>query len=89
MKTNASFLSLFSMDVLSGIPLTEWVGYLAMAGLLISFTMKDVKNLRIINTIGCILFVIYGFMLQTAWPIIISNGAIACINCYYLLSKKV
>ncbi|MCX7548189.1 uroporphyrinogen decarboxylase [Xanthomarina sp. F1114] len=71
-----------------GIPLTEWVGYAAMAGLLISFTMKDVRKLRIINTIGCILFVIYGFMLQTSWPIIISNGAIALINLYYLVLKK-
>ncbi|HLV38621.1 uroporphyrinogen decarboxylase [Xanthomarina sp.] len=71
-----------------GIPFTEWVGYAAMAGLLISFTMKDVKKLRIINTVGCILFVTYGFMLQTSWPIIISNGAIAFINLYYLLIKK-
>ncbi|GGG54811.1 uroporphyrinogen decarboxylase [Bizionia arctica] len=71
-----------------GIEFTEWVGYAAMAVLLISFTMKDVKKLRIINTIGCILFVTYGFMLQTSWPIIISNGAIACINLYYLVLKK-
>ena len=70
------------------ISLTEWVGYAAMAGLLISFMMKDVKKLRIINTIGCILFVTYGFMLQTAWPIIISNGTIVFINLYYLVIKK-
>jgi len=71
-----------------GIPFTEWVGYAAMAALLISFMMKDVKKLRIDNTIGCILFVTYGFMLQTSWPIIISNGAIVFINLYYLLIKK-
>ncbi|HLV13704.1 MAG TPA: hypothetical protein VKY41_00870 [Xanthomarina sp.] len=71
-----------------GIPFTEWVGYAAMAALLISFMMKDVKKLRIVNTIGCILFVTYGFMLQTSWPIIISNGAIVFINLYYLLIKK-
>ncbi|TYB77236.1 uroporphyrinogen decarboxylase [Bizionia myxarmorum] len=76
------------MEDIYGVSLTEWVGYLAMAGLLISFTMKDVKKLRIINTIGCILFVTYGFMLQTAWPIIISNGAIALINLYYLVITK-
>ncbi|EGV42577.1 uroporphyrinogen decarboxylase [Bizionia argentinensis JUB59] len=76
------------MEEIFGITITEWVGYAAMAGLLISFTMKDVRKLRIINTIGCILFVIYGFMLQTAWPVIISNGAIALINLYYLLIKK-
>ncbi len=71
-----------------GIVLTEWVGYAAMAALLISFMMKDVNKLRIVNTIGCVLFVTYGFMLQTSWPIIISNGAIVFINFYYLVIKK-
>jgi hypothetical protein len=71
-----------------GIPLTEWVGYAAMAALLLSFMMKDVNKLRIVNSIGCVLFVAYGFMLQTSWPIIISNGAIVFINLYYLVIKK-
>lgn len=71
-----------------GIEITEWVGYAAMTALLVSFMMKDVNKLRIINTIGCILFVSYGFMLQTSWPIIISNGAIVFINLYYLVIKK-
>ncbi|GAA3785448.1 hypothetical protein GCM10022271_17450 [Corallibacter vietnamensis] len=70
------------------IAFTEWVGYAAMAVLLLSFMMKNVVKLRIINTIGCVLFVTYGFMLQTSWPIIISNGAIVFINLYYLLIKK-
>ncbi len=73
---------------LLGISITEWVGYLASAFLLLSFTMKDVIKLRIINSVGCALFVIYGFMLQTSWPIIITNGAILIINFYYLLLKK-
>ncbi|PNQ73734.1 uroporphyrinogen decarboxylase [Hanstruepera neustonica] len=73
---------------LLGVSLTEWVGYAAMAALLISFMMKDVRMLRIVNSIGCILFVIYGFMLQTSWPIIISNAAIVFINLYYLVLKK-
>lgn len=71
-----------------GIALTEWIGYLASAALLVSFAMKDVTKLRIINSIGCALFVIYGFMLQTAWPIVVTNAAIICLNLYYLLSKK-
>lgn len=65
----------------------EYVGYLSMAVVLISFTMKNVSTLRIINTIGCILFVIYGIMLSSK-PIIITNTAIAIINLYYLLIKK-
>ena len=69
-------------------PLTELVGYMAMALLLVSFMMKDVTKLRIINSFGCALFVAYGFMLVTSWPIIITNSAIISINLYYLLLKK-
>ena len=75
------------MDVL-GISLTEWVGYAAMLALLISFMMKDVRKLRLINSIGAILFVVYGFMLATSWPIVITNTAILCINFYYLFVRK-
>lgn len=71
-----------------GIEFTEWVGYAAMLALLISFTMKDVRKLRFINSVGAILFVVYGFLLQTSWPIIITNFAILCINCYYLFLRK-
>lgn len=73
---------------LLGVSITEWVGYLASAVLLLSFTMKDLTKLRIINSIGGALFVTYGFMLQTSWPIVITNTAIICINMYYVFLKK-
>lgn len=68
--------------------ITDLVGYLAMAFLLISFLMKDVKKLRIINSLGCTFFVAYGFLLVTSWPIIITNSAIISINLYYLVLRK-
>ena len=71
-----------------GTALTEWVGYAAMLVLLISFMMKDVKKLRVINSIGCALFVVYGLMLDISWPIVITNSAIICINFYYLFVRK-
>mgnify|MGYP000609556551 CR=1 FL=1 len=71
-----------------GIEIAEWVGYIATLVLLTSFTMKRLKSLRIINSIACLLFVVYGIMLSNAWPIIISNAAIFTINFYYLFLKK-
>lgn len=68
--------------------MTEIVGYSAMLVLLISFLMKDIRRLRTLNTIACALFVAYGFLLATSWPIIISNAAIFGINVYYLFVKK-
>ena len=71
-----------------GISVTDWIGYIAMATLLVSFMMKNVTKLRIINSFGCAFFVVYGVLLATSWPIIITNSAIICINLYYLLVNK-
>ncbi len=74
------------MDIL-GITLTELVGYLGSLGVLVSFLFKDMRKLRIINTIGCILFVVYGSLLNSP-PIIITNVAITIINIYFLMKKE-
>jgi len=71
-----------------GISITEWVGYLASFILIISFMMKNVKTLRIINSLGAIVFVIYGIMLNTSYPIIITNGFILGANMFYLFKMK-
>lgn len=71
-----------------GISLVEWVGYTAMATVLISFLMKSVTKLRIVNSFGCLLFVFYGVLLTPiSKPIVITNVAILCINLYYVLKK--
>ena len=66
------------------ISMTEGVGYLASLVLMISFLMKNINTLRIINSIGALLFVVYGIMLAISWPIIISNTFILGVNAYYL-----
>ncbi|HWS59976.1 MAG TPA: hypothetical protein VN182_03515 [Flavobacterium sp.] len=66
------------------ISMTEWVGYLASLVLMISFLMKNINTLRIVNSTGCLLFVVYGFLLATSWPIIISNAFILGVNIFYL-----
>jgi|AntAceMinimDraft_13_1070369.scaffolds.fasta_scaffold01907_7 uncharacterized protein with PQ loop repeat len=73
--------------LLLGVELTEWVGYLAMTVLLVSFMMKNVTKLRIINSVGCLFFVVYGLLISQ-YPIVITNVAIILINFYYLFFKK-
>lgn len=71
------------------VPLFEWVGYFSMALVLTSFLMKKLRTLRIVNTIGCALFVVYGLILpEPSWPIVITNLAIIAINAVYLLRTK-
>ena len=72
-----------------GISWVEWIGYAAMATVLVSFLMKSVNKLRIVDSFGCLLFVLYGIVLQPiSKPIIITNLAIFGINLFYLLKEK-
>lgn len=73
---------------LFGITLTDYIGYLASLLLVISFLMKNVSTLRIINSFGCSAFIVYGVMLGMAWPIIITNAFILGANIYYLFLRK-
>lgn len=72
-----------------GIPIVEWVGYLAMAVVLVSFLMKSIVKLRLVNASGALLFIVYGCMLQPlSKPIIITNAVIFGIHLYYLYKKR-
>ena len=66
---------------------TEIIGYLASLFVLLSFFNKDVKKLRIVNSVGCAFFVGYGILLGSI-PVIITNVAILMVNGYYLFIKK-
>ena len=69
----------------------EIIGYLASLGVLASFMFKNMRKLRIVNTIGCVFFIIYGMQMPTlriGLPIIITNAAIVGLNLYYLLFVK-
>ncbi len=66
---------------------TDLIGYVASAVLMVSFLMKNINTLRLINSIGAILFIIYGFMLATSWPVIITNAFILSVNIFYLVKN--
>ena len=67
---------------------TEVVGYLASIVVLLSFLMKNVKTLRLVNTLGCMFFIAYGLLLQYSIPIIVTNLAIVIVNAYYLIKLR-
>ena len=68
--------------------LTQIVGYLGSLVLVVSFMLKNITHIRIVNLIACILFVVYGVMLGILWPIIIPNATIALVQIYYLFFSK-
>ncbi|MBN8697833.1 MAG: YgjV family protein [Bacteroidetes bacterium] len=68
--------------------ITEIIGYIASFVVLLSFLMKDMLKLRLVNFAGCSLFVAYGIMLQYSIPIILTNSVILMIHVYYLLKMR-
>ena len=65
----------------------EYVGYLASVFIVISLMMTSIVQLRVINSIGCILFVIYGFNIK-AYPVGVINLFIFFVNIYYIIKMK-
>jgi len=65
------------------------VGYLASVFVALSFVFKGVKVIRVVNCIGCISFVVYGFFnpRTVLWPIVIPNAVICGLHLYHLLKS--
>ena len=61
----------------------EAIGYAGSALVLISFLMSSVVKLRIVNTVGSLIFAVYALIIRS-YPTAIMNIALVCINLYYL-----
>jgi len=64
--------------------MTEFTGYIATFLVMLSFMMKDVTRLRVINAIGCATWIAYGVMLDSN-PVVVTNVGILAINGGHLL----
>jgi hypothetical protein len=67
---------------------TEILGYIGSLVVVSSFFMKDINYLRIVNIIGCLLFIGYGILLNNSIPIIFTNTTIVLVNLYYLIKAR-
>lgn len=79
----------FAIQIYSMNPeITNFIGYGASFFVVLSFILKDINKIRIVNLIGCILFVIYGVFSDYLWPIIIPNAILCFIQIYHLVKKN-
>lgn len=65
----------------------ELLGYAAMGFVGLSFVLKDVIKLRLINAIGCVLFVIYGFFIGSV-PVMVMNLFVVSLNFYFVFKNR-
>lgn len=66
----------------------EFLGILATLFVLMSFLMRKVETIRIINIIGAVLFVIYGICINSlsTWLL---NAVLVIIHTVYLIKYKI
>lgn len=65
----------------------EIYGYISMIVVVISMMMKNMKWLRILNSVSCAMFIVYGAFLG-AYPIILLNSIVIGINLFRLLKGE-
>ena len=65
----------------------EGLGYVATIVTLISMMVKDMVFLRVINSVGCLLWIGYG-MLSESIPVLIVNTVILAIHIFKLIELK-
>ena len=65
----------------------EFLGYMATFFVAVSFLFKSIVYLRIVNSIGAILFVIYSVII-TAYPVALLNAFLVVVNIYQLCRLK-
>ena len=65
----------------------EVLGWIATAVVVGSFAIQDVRKLRIINMIGSILWIAYGFLKQDN-PIIFVNISIIIMHTHWFIKTR-
>lgn len=75
-----SLLGSAFLDILKN----EWLGIVASAFILVSFLFTKQTITRIINMIGCVVFVVYGLLLPT-YSTAFMNGALFIVHIVYLI----
>lgn len=65
----------------------EIIGLWGTLFVLLSFLMKDLKKVRIVNIIGAVLFVVYGVLIN-AYSTWILNGVLIIIHIFFLTKRK-
>ena len=63
------------------------IGYTAMTIVGVSFLMKNIKTLRLMNLTGCLIFILWGILIKEP-AVYILNSFIVLVNFYYLFLRK-
>ena len=57
----------------------EWIGIVGSIMIIIAFTKKNEKMIRVMDGIGAILFIIYGYLTKT-WSTMFLNAVLVFVH---------
>ncbi len=63
--------------------IAQILGYVGTALLALSLVVNNDLRFRWLNTSGCLIFIIYGILIN-AFPVVLTNGLLLAINGFYL-----
>ena len=63
--------------------IAPYFGYLASLFLILALIVSGEFRFKIYSLLGNVSFIIYGIIFH-AWPVLLTNGILLCINIYYL-----
>jgi hypothetical protein len=66
----------------------ETLGWIATIGTLVSFALKDMWKLRLINGLASIVWIVYG-ILKVDNPIIVINSAVIIMHLYWFYKNTI
>ena len=65
----------------------EIMAYFGSVIILLSFCTKNVRLLRILNNVGCSIFLVYSFH-HGRVPLIVLNSMVMAVNIYHLWRER-
>ena len=65
----------------------EIMAYCGSAIIFLSFCTKNVRLLRILNNVGCAIFLVYAFH-HGRIPLIVLNSMVLAVNSYHLWKER-
>lgn len=66
---------------------TECIGILATLCVLVSFTQSKTSRIRVINSIGSVIFIVYGILISS-FSVWFLNAAVLVVNIYKLIKRR-
>lgn len=64
----------------------EMIGYIGSGVIAISLLVANIRLLRYLNSVGCLIMVIYALLIE-AYPVVLMNCICIMINVYHIVKS--